>query len=96
MIVSVNTHPPGGISYYHLLPNRHEIIQAEGMWVESLFPGDTGLQAFEGDKKWIVQDGFDIMTARHATTARLILRGYEAGVLLNAIPAPRPVLPPQP
>ena len=66
------------------------------MWVESLFPGDTGLQAFEGDKKWIVQDGFDIMTARHATTARLILRGYEAGVLLNAIPAPRPVLHPQP
>jgi len=33
------------VSYVHLLLPKHPVIQAEGVWVESFFPGPVGLAA---------------------------------------------------
>ncbi|WP_169308780.1 Hint domain-containing protein [Paracoccus gahaiensis] len=34
------------VTYWHLLLARHEVIEAEGAWTESLYPGPIALQAF--------------------------------------------------
>ena len=34
------------VTYWHLLFARHEVIEAEGAWSESLYPGPMALQAF--------------------------------------------------
>jgi len=34
------------VTYWHILMARHEVIQAEGAWTESLYPGPVALQAF--------------------------------------------------
>ena len=40
-------------TYYHLLFDQHEIICAEGSWVESLFLADIGLRAIDQVDNWI-------------------------------------------
>ncbi|WP_317056639.1 Hint domain-containing protein [Roseovarius rhodophyticola] len=35
---------PGGIQYHHLLFETHQIIRANGQWVESFFPGREAIQ----------------------------------------------------
>ena len=35
---------PSGIQYHHLLFERHQIIKANGLWVESFFPGKEAMQ----------------------------------------------------
>ena len=37
--------PPEGVVFHHLLFARHEVILSEGLWSESLFPGETVLSA---------------------------------------------------
>ncbi|QBX34764.1 Hint domain-containing protein [Paracoccus liaowanqingii] len=34
------------VTYWHLLTGRHEVIEAEGAWSESLYPGPMALNAF--------------------------------------------------
>lgn len=38
----------GTASFYHLAFARHELVQAEGRWAESLLPGPQALRALEG------------------------------------------------
>lgn len=35
--------PTEGVTYHHLLFDRHEVIRANGQWAESLFPGPNAL-----------------------------------------------------
>lgn len=39
------TLPDHAISYFHILFEQHEVILAEGLWVESFFPGKMALAA---------------------------------------------------
>lgn len=41
------TNPPEGVSYWHLLFDRHEIVRADGVWSESLFTGPQALLALD-------------------------------------------------
>lgn len=34
------------VTYWHILMDRHEVIEAEGAWTESLYPGPVALRAF--------------------------------------------------
>lgn len=34
------------VTYWHLLMQQHEVIEAEGAWTESLYPGPVALHAF--------------------------------------------------
>ncbi|MEO1733119.1 MAG: Hint domain-containing protein [Pseudomonadota bacterium] len=38
---------PPGLVYYHLLLETHEIVRAEGCWVESLFLGDLATRSLD-------------------------------------------------
>lgn len=35
--------PPDGIDYFHLLFDRHEVVESNGLWSESLFPAQLEL-----------------------------------------------------
>ena len=37
------TNPPGGIGYYHILFDRHEVVRSNGAWTESLFTGPQAM-----------------------------------------------------
>ena len=67
-------------NYFHLLLPHHEIIRANGIWCESLFPGDQAIHALPTDAQWQI----DLATNGQAgnwETARRCLCRYEALVL---------------
>jgi hypothetical protein len=75
-----------GISYIHLLFDRHEIICADGAWTESFQPATRMLNSMEEAQRdelaelfpELVLDGVDF------PSARLSLKAHEARVLLGA------------
>lgn len=73
------TSPPGGITYVHLLFDRHEIVMSEGAWSESLF---TGPQALESVSTAARQEIFtlfpDLAAGQIPQPARRLLTGREA------------------
>ena len=70
---------PGGITYVHLLFDRHEIVMSEGAWSESLF---TGPQALESVSTAARQEIFtlfpDLAAGQIPQPARRLLTGREA------------------
>ena len=72
----------GEITYTHVLLAQHEVILANGLWVESLFLGqplETPLGAILPRQvlhNLALQKG-------HATTARLCLKGWEVAALMG-------------
>ncbi|MEM8694197.1 MAG: Hint domain-containing protein [Pseudomonadota bacterium] len=71
------------VTYYHLLFDNHEVICSEGVWTESLYMGDLAHAAIRAVQDWEVAEGFDLAAVRHDRTARLVLKRYEAAVLLG-------------
>ncbi|MBT8455877.1 MAG: Hint domain-containing protein [Rhodobacteraceae bacterium] len=73
----------GGICYSHVMCARHEVLLADGVWVESLLAGDEALAAVTPRAR---QGLFDALGAGAADmrAARLCLKGYEATVLMAA------------
>lgn len=69
------------IVYYHVLLDRHEIICADGSWVESLFLADLGKRAAENPDSWTLATDFHLSEMRHSQTARLVLKNHEASIL---------------
>ncbi len=66
---------PGGIQFHHLLFERHQIIRANGLWVESFFPGKEAMQRlspkdFERAKEALGDALFEMETARPCLTMR--------------------------
>ena len=47
--------PEEGVTYIHILFDRHEIVQSDGIWTESFQPAERTLSAMEagcGTKSW--------------------------------------------
>ena len=71
-----------GFSYYHVLFARHEIVRAEGLWVESFFTGDMGLRALGPAERRGVADALrDFGGVGAMQSARYILHRWEAEML---------------
>ncbi len=75
------------VTYYHLMFDAHEIVQADGVWSESFHPGAEGLGALDPRTREELFAAFPALRAdpRHyGDTARTVLRGWEAKVLKAA------------
>lgn len=72
--------PEEAISYFHILFDQHEIVQAEGLWVESFFPGKVALAALPAKMQAEIRG---LLGAKTDTmqTARLCLNPWEVAVL---------------
>lgn len=78
--------PTGGVSYVHILFDRHEIVQSDGIWTESFQPADRMLSAMDKAARDEVLALFPELAteSRFFPAARLSLKAYEARVLLAA------------
>lgn len=73
--------PQYEISYYHILFQNHEIVLAEGLWVESFFPGKLALASLPAKKQ--AQIGRLLGPKTDAMkTARLCLKPWEVNLLV--------------
>lgn len=77
---------PAGVTYIHLLLDRHEIICANGSWTESFQPADRMLSTMEPAQRAEIAELFpDLAVEGEAyQSARLSLKAHEARVLLRA------------
>ncbi|MFA9230595.1 MAG: Hint domain-containing protein [Microgenomates group bacterium] len=79
-IEQVLTH---GVTYIHLLMDRHEILQADGAWTESFQPADRTVADMDQDQRDELMLIFPHVTTPGAfPVARLSLKKHEAKVLL--------------
>lgn len=85
--------PTGAVVWYHLLFARHEIIQAAGLWVESLFAGGKAFRDLPAMQRISAQEALETGEG-HLQTARPCLRRWEAELFMlehsrgaQAIPA---------
>lgn len=75
------------ITYFHLLFDRHEVIESNGCWTESLFLGDTAHAAIATVAGWETEAGVDLGKISHRNTARRVLKGYESRLLFKTLGA---------
>ena len=73
-----------GISYIHLLFDRHEIICAEGAWTESFQPAPEMVGNLLPDQQAELVELFPDLPQSPVIAARLSLRAHEAKVLMAA------------
>ncbi|MDT8855621.1 Hint domain-containing protein [Paracoccaceae bacterium Fryx2] len=76
---------PDGISYIHILFDRHEIISADGAWTESFQPGDLTLAGMDGEQRAEVLAIFPELAepGSRFAAARLTLKPHEVKVMLS-------------
>jgi hypothetical protein len=84
------------VEYIHLLFDQHEVIFANGLATESLYPGDVAIASLSEDDRdtmsaCLQRYGRDI--ASYGPTALTALTGREAGVLRMAARSRQPDLP---
>ncbi|RYI33350.1 MAG: hypothetical protein EON48_03040 [Acetobacteraceae bacterium] len=77
--------PSDGVTYVHILFDRHEIVQSDGIWTESFQPAERTLGALEDAARAEVLELFPVLTrdADSFPSARLSLRAHEAKVLVS-------------
>ncbi len=77
---------PAGVTYIHLLLERHEIICANGAWTESFQPADRMVSAMDQAQREEIEQIFPDFEGHGAQykSARLSLKAHEARVLLQA------------
>jgi Ca2+-binding RTX toxin-like protein len=78
---------PNGVTYLHVLFDRHEVILADNAWSESFQPGDRSLEGMDITQRAELEKLFPDMTAQAGTrfaAARITLKSHEARVLLAA------------
>ena len=78
--------PAAMFDYIHVLTDGHELVQADGLWVETLQPGDpvfSGLEATTAMslKRHLAQDGVPSVFP----AARTELKAHQVKVLFNAV-----------
>ncbi|MBA3910330.1 MAG: type I secretion protein [Rhodobacter sp.] len=78
--------PASGISYIHILFDRHEIVQSDGIWTESFQPAERMLSAMDKAARDEVLALFPELAGERSLypAARLSLKAHEAKVLLAA------------
>ena len=76
--------PTEGVTYIHLLFDRHEIVQSDGIWTESFQPAERMLSAMEAEVRAEVLALFPtlVASAKGYGAARLSLKAHEVQVLL--------------
>ncbi|NJS38446.1 MAG: hypothetical protein HC783_04830 [Rhodobacteraceae bacterium] len=76
--------PLEGVAYIHILFDRHEIVQSDGVWTESFQPADRMLSAMDAEVRGEVLKLFPQLAKAEAAfpAARLSLKAHEARVLL--------------
>lgn len=75
------------VTYHHLLLPQHEVIMAHGVWSESLFMGDIARRGRMALDQWHIGADVALRDIMHRSTARPVLRGFEAEVLLRSTTA---------
>lgn len=78
--------PEDGVTYIHILFDRHEIVQSDGIWTESFQPALASLGSLEGEVRAEILALFPDLRDEGAvfTGARLSLKAHEARVLFAA------------
>jgi Ca2+-binding RTX toxin-like protein len=76
--------PEDGVTYIHLLFDRHEIVQSDGIWTESFQPAERSLNALEAEVRDEILKLFPELAVDGDgfLGARLSLKAHEARVLL--------------
>jgi hypothetical protein len=78
------TVPAGGITYFHLLFDRHEIVMSDGAWSESLFAGPQALNSVSDAARREIFALFpDLAAGLAPQPARRLLTGREARQLAD-------------
>lgn len=73
------------VDYFHLLFDRHEVVYSEGAATESFHPGDTVMQENAVIRDEVIGLFPELADSENLwPTARRVLRGHEAGVLVAA------------
>lgn len=77
--------PADGVTYVHILFDRHEIVLSEGIWTESFQPAERSLNALEDAARTEVLALFPELglDATGFPAARLSLKAHEARVLVS-------------
>lgn len=77
--------PSEGVTYVHILFDRHEIVQSDGLWTESFQPAERTLNALDAQARTEVLELFPELAIDTTgfTSARLSLRAHEAKVLVS-------------
>jgi Ca2+-binding RTX toxin-like protein len=78
--------PAEGVTYLHILFDRHEIVQSDGIWTESFQPAERMLSAMDADVRAEVLALFPQLeqSGEAFEGARLSLKAHEARVLFAA------------
>jgi Ca2+-binding RTX toxin-like protein len=76
--------PEDGVTYIHILFDRHEIVQSDGIWTESFQPAERSLNAMEAAVRDEILKLFPELASDTSAYlgARLSLKAHEARVLL--------------
>lgn len=78
------TVPAGGVTYFHLLFDRHEIVMSDGAWSESLFTGPQALDSIsDAARREILALFPELAAGRVPQPARRLLTGREARQLAD-------------
>ncbi len=77
--------PPAGVTYVHMMFDRHEVVMSNGIWSESFLPGEMAMDGLDRAQQREILCLFPELatTPRKAAfrPARRILRRYEAELL---------------
>ena len=77
--------PAEGVTYVHILFDRHEIVQSDGIWTESFQPAERTLNALDSEARAEVLELFPELAQDSSgyPAARLSLKAHEARVLVS-------------
>lgn len=77
--------PSDGVTYVHILFDRHEIVLSDGLWTESFQPAERTLNAMDEAARAEVFALFPELASDTSgfPAARLSLKAYEAKVLMS-------------
>lgn len=70
----------GMVTYYHIMFDAHQLVRSDGLWSESLYPGDMTLQTVNATARDEIIKLFPDLDAYGAKAAPCI-RAFEAAVL---------------
>ncbi|MCU0828384.1 MAG: Hint domain-containing protein [Tabrizicola sp.] len=75
--------PDTGVTYCHLLFDRHEILLAEGALSESFHPGEIGMGALDAEQRREIEALFPDLPLAARRSAYPIVRASEAQIMLS-------------
>ena len=83
--------PDRGVEYIHILFDAHELVNVDGLWSESFFPGDCAMSAMSTATREELLELFpDLQSSGggFAETALPVLKPYEVRIFRSDLTAP--------